>query len=210
MLVTALTKITKTKTRVEIDYDKTLVLSDKDIRSYGLEENREIPDSVYAEMMKQLRSAALRKCGSLLSDMDCSSAALRDKLLRAGFPDEIALDAVSEMENAGYVSDRRYAANYIRYHLQEHGLSRIRMELLRKGISSSLIEEIILDMEDCGVEEQEKEQILRLLEKKHYNADTASPDETRKMTAYLMRRGFSAELIRRMMHVYASGEEDDF
>ena len=68
MLITALTKQTKTKTRVEIDYDKTLVLSDKDIGLYGLKENEEIPESTYAAILKQLRSAALIKCGSLLGD----------------------------------------------------------------------------------------------------------------------------------------------
>ena len=200
MLITALTKQTKTKTRVEIDYDKTLVLSDKDIGLYGLKENEEIPESTYAAILKQLRSAALIKCGSLLGDMDCSASALKSKLIRAGFPDETAEEAVREMENAGYVDDRRYADNYIRYHLKEHGVARIRMELLRKGVASSLIEETLAALEEDGsVRDQEREQILRLMEKRHYDPQTADRDESRKMAAYLMRRGYSSEMIRSMM-----------
>ena len=63
-----------------------------------------------------------------------------------------------------------------------------------KGISREIIREQLEETEhDSG------EAIRVLLEKKHYRAGETAPEEEKKIIAYLMRRGFSWEDIRREM-----------
>ena len=70
MQITDLTPVGKTKTRVTIDYDRTLVLSNRDVLQFDLRRDREIPEETREELWKKLRRDAFRKCGSLLKDMD--------------------------------------------------------------------------------------------------------------------------------------------
>ena len=70
----------------------------------------------------------------------------------------------------------------------------MKLYLQRKGISREIIREQLEEKEhDSG------EAIRVLLEKKHYRAGETAPEEEKKIIAYLMRRGFSWEDIRREM-----------
>ena len=60
MQITDLTPVGKTKTRVTIDYDRTLVLSNRDVLQFDLRRDREIPEETREELWKKLRSDALR------------------------------------------------------------------------------------------------------------------------------------------------------
>lgn len=202
MLVTALTRISKTKTRVEIDYDKTLVLSDKDMAAYDIRENEEIPDAVWEELLAKLCREALIKSGTLLSDTDLSEEMLRRKLLRAGYPEEAAFQAAEKMKEAGYVNDRRTAENYIRYHLQDRSRLRIRMDLRERGIGQDVIDAAFAALEeetDDTPEENELEQIRRLLKKRGVDPHSADSKTLLKTMAFLVRKGYPAELVRKAL-----------
>lgn len=202
MTVTALTPVTKTRTRVVIDEDQTLVLSNKELTCYGLEEGQEIPETVWEEMKAALRSSALRKCGKLLQGMDYSRKGLHDKLVRSGYPAEIADEAVDKMVTAGYVNDRRFAENYLKYHSTDRSLTRIRQDLYQKGVAKELIGEVLLSWVAENPEEAagaEEGQIRRLMEKRGYDPDTADYEDTCRMVAYLMQKGYSMSAIREVM-----------
>ena len=44
--------------------------------------------------------------------------------------------------------------------------------------------------------------IRRLLEKKHYDRENTTPEEKKKIMAYLVRKGFGYDDIRRTMQIY--------
>ena len=100
MQITDLTPVGKTKTRVTIDYDRTLVLSNRDVLQFDFRRDREIPEETREELWKKLRRDALRKCGSLLKDMDYTEKSLAGKLAGNGFPEEIVREAVEAMKEA--------------------------------------------------------------------------------------------------------------
>ena len=76
----------------------------------------------------------------------------------------------------------------------DSGQAELKLYLQRKGISREIIREQLEETEhDSG------EAIRVLLEKKHYRAGETAPEEEKKIIAYLMRRGFSWEDIRREM-----------
>ena len=69
--------------------------------------------------------------------------------------------------------------------------------LTQKEFVIGLIEQALED-EYSGEEEQ---LINRLLEKKHYDAETMGQKEKQRLYQYLMRRGFRSETIRRQMGI---------
>ncbi len=202
MLITALQPQGKTKCRIEVDYEETFVLHRKDVFLYGLKEGEEIPEEVWTELEDQFRADALHKCGSLLMNCDYSEKGLYDKLIQSGFPRETAAGAVAEMVKAHYVDDRRLAANYVHFHLSDRSKTRIRMDLMKKGVDSELIKEAFENEEEETGEsslEAEKAQIRALLEKKHYDPDHAEWQDVQKMKAFLYRKGYSQGAIRAVM-----------
>ena len=203
MQITDLTPVGKTRTRVTIDYDQTLVLSNRDILQFNLRKDAKILDKTWEEICGKLKSDALMKCGSLLKDMDYTEKALSGKLSGSGFPEEIVRVAVEAMKEAHYVDDRRFAENYLHSHAGSRSRLRLRMDLLNKGIPSDLADEVFADWEEengSRIFEEEVSQIHELLRKRHYDPETADWQETQKTNAFLMRKGYSSEVIWAALH----------
>ena len=122
-----------------------------------------------------------------LADMSC-------RLFQDGYPDSIVQETIGFLQEYHFVDDARYAANYLQVHGKRKSQAELKLYLQRKGISREIIREQLEETEhDSG------EAIRVLLEKKHYRAGETAPEEEKKIIAYLMRRGFSWEDIRREM-----------
>ena len=89
------------------------------------------------EQQREARKKALR----LLEHMDRTEKGLTDRLLRAGFSEELAEDAVSYVKDYGYINDRRYALNYIMYRIHDKSRQKIFQELSGKGIDRQTIQD---------------------------------------------------------------------
>ena len=142
---------------------------------------------------------ALRKCGELLSRRDYSEKRLREKLAASDICAEAADLAIAEMKKANYLDDRRYADSFVRSHLKDRSLARIRHDLMEAGIADDIIAEAMESDDGNAMESGELFQIRKYLEKKGYSAEKASYDESMKLMAALYRRGFRPELIRKAM-----------
>lgn len=202
MLITSMESVSKTRTRVTFDYDRALVLSNKEITAYGLKEEREVDETLYAQILAEQKSAALVRAGNLLKGLDYTAQGLRDKLLRAGYPEEAVEDVVTRLTEAGYLNDRRYAEGYLRLHLADRSLTRIRRDLAQKGIDRELLEDVLRAYEEDnegGAAAQEITLIRRFLERKHYNPYVMTYEETARIKSSLLRKGYSLERIRQAM-----------
>ncbi len=208
MLITELTPVGKTRTRVQIDYDRTLVLSNRELLQYGIAADVELADEDYRELLQNLYRQAICKCGELLKGMDYTEKGLKDKLIQKGFPEETAASAVEAMKEAHYVDDRRYAESYLRSRAEGKSSLRIRMDLKAKGVPEELIQETFENWEEQNGDllgQKEREQIQQLLRKKGYDPQGTEQKERQKIMAFLIRKGYSAELIR---EVIRSWEQD--
>ena len=85
----------------------------------------------------------------------------------------------------GYVDDAKFAWYYVENRFVKNGVSRkrLKMELMKKGISQEIINEVLSERND-------KEEILKIIAKKR----AKYTDE--KLVAYLCRQGFSYDLAR--------------
>lgn len=210
MLVTQLTPKGKSQTIVEIDYDQTIVLPNKKLLLYDIRENAELSADVWEVLLKDLQSDALKKCGSLLKDMDYTEQGLALRLQRSGYPDSIVQEVIKWMKEAGYLDDRRYAENYLHCHMQDRSRFRMRMELREKGIPDSVLDEVYnaweMELAD-EIDAAETGQIRAIMRKRGYQPDAADLLQQQKMISFLQNKGYSSDIIRTAM-AGAQGDED--
>lgn len=197
MTITEIVDMTKSRVRVAIDGEFAFVLYKGELAAYGIEEGRELSEKAYHEIMTVLlpKRAKLRAM-NLLKGRSYTTAQLREKLNVGEYPEQIINEAIDYVASYGYLNDRQYAADFIEYNKETKSKKRIITDLLKKGIPGALIEEVWEETVGNSRQELEQEQILRWMEKKHFSAQTAAPEELRRMTAFLYRKGFSIESIR--------------
>lgn len=132
---------------------------------------------------------ATRKAMKLLEHMDRTEKGLREKLRQSGFSLP-AIDAALEyVKSYGYIDDRRYAGTYIAYRMDSKSRQKIIQELIGKGIDKETVlaaweEEAALNRPD------ERELLLRTVEKKYDPGTELDEKEMRRLYGYLVRRGF--------------------
>lgn len=142
--------------------------------------------------MSQARVAALR----LLTRRDYTAAELRTKLLDKEHPEAEVAAALDGLTRDGLVNDRRVAVSFVRVasSLKGRGRHRIERELEHRGVDKAIIREAMATLPAAD----ETASIRRFLERKKLPA-RLSPAEHRRVFGQLMRRGFSADLIARVI-----------
>lgn len=135
------------------------------------------------------RKRARKKALQLLERMDRTEKDMMDRLLRAGYSEEISRDALEYVKGFGYVNNTRYAENYIAGRIHEKSRTKILQELYQRGIDGKTAAEAW----DRNVElEQpdEREMIRSVILKKYGPGAKLSEKEMRRLYGYLARRGF--------------------
>lgn len=200
MIVTQLTVISNGRYRVCLEDEITFVLYRGELRSLGIREGEEIPEEGLRKIQEEILPARARKRAmNLLQRRDYTAAGLREKLKNGDYPEVCIEEAIAYVEAYGYVDDHRYARDFVVYHLDRKSRTRIEQDLLRKGIDKKLIGEVFAELEEEGTSQNEEHMISMLLQKKRYDAKTATREEKQRMYAFLFRRGFHAEAISRAL-----------
>ena len=203
MIVTQISEVTKSRSRVYLDGQFAFVLYKGELRQFQIRENQELSEESYQMIMTQVlpKRAKLRSM-NLLQSRDYTRKQLEDKLKQGEYPRECIEEAVAYVESYGYIDDRRYAEDYVEYHIQNKSRARIETDLLRKGIAKDVIRTVFEELGNMGVEQDESAMIHDLLVKKKYCADTATRQEQQKMYSFLCRRGFSSEAVIHALSLY--------
>lgn len=119
---------------------------------------------------------------------------LKKKLSEKLVSDAVADKVVEECVQYGYINDREWIERFIeREQRKGKGASWIKNRLWQKGIPNSLSEEIIAS---CSSEEEEKKQIVKLLQTRYRSRNLEDYKEREKTVAALIRRGYPLETIR--------------
>ena len=195
-VVTKIEELSRTRSKVYLDEEFAFVLYKGELRRYHIEVGGELANESEEEIRKEIlpKRAKLRSM-NLLKNREYTEKQLRDKLRQGGYPEAAVEEAVQYVKSFRYVDDVSYAEHYILCHLSDKSGQRIRMDLLRKGISKEIIDQ---QMERLGSKEDEAVLLSELLKKKHYSPDMAV-EEQRKIFAFLLRKGFQGEDIREAM-----------
>lgn len=200
MVVTRVEAVTKTKYKVYVDGQFAFILYKGELSRFHIAEDQELSQESYEKIRTEviLKRAKLRAM-HLLNDMWRTEAQLREKLTRNEYPADIVEAAISYVKSFGYINDYEYARSFIESRKERKSRREIYMQLVGKGVSRELIDEAF---EEGYEREDSTEAIRRLLEKKHYDRENTTPEEKKKIMAYLVRKGFGYDDIRRTMQIY--------
>ncbi len=200
MLITRVEPITKTKFRVELDQKFAFVLYKGELKKFGIQEEKELPEEQYEKIRTEviLKRAKLRAM-HLLTDMARTESGLREKLKQGMYPDDLIDAAIDYVKSFGYLDDYRYAEQFIESKKRNKSKKEIRAQLLQKGVSA---EKIDLAMENCWREEDTAATIRALIRKKRVDISQASDQEIQRLYGFLGRKGFRFEDIRQVIQNY--------
>ena len=103
---------------------------------------------------------------------------------------------IEKLVEKKYLDDAKFAAHYVENRFVKKGISqkRLRMELMKKGVVSSIIDEVLGGRND-------EEEIKKMILKKRGRYD----DE--KLTAYLCRQGFDYQLVKDLVRSYGTDSQ---
>jgi len=150
-----------------------------------------------------LRARAL----ALVSRREMSRAELRKKLepLAASLGNSPAeLDQLLDsLIQSNFQSDKRYAEALVHHRARRFGASRIAQELKEKGIAPELSSDAVRELR--ASEEARAFHVWR----RKFSTPASSAEERAKQGRFLISRGFSADVVRRVIGGNSSGEADD-
>ena len=152
---------------------------------------------------ERAREAALR----LLAVRARSRRELLDRLRRKGFPAGVAGPVVADLVDVGLVDDRAFARMWAdeRVRLRPVGPARLRSELTSKGVPPQVVDEIIRETYEAH---PEPELARRALDKKVRGAKDVDRGATRRLRAFLTRRGFSHATVDEVLRALRIGEDE--
>jgi regulatory protein len=184
--------------RVEIHLEgaRSILLSREVAMREGLREGTDLPETAIRRLEEEdlawrAREAALH----LLSYRARSRAELARRLVRKGFPDALVESCLADLAARGFIDDGAFAASFVRDRIRGRpkGPRRISQELRSLGVSS--------DLAGAAIEEAMQDADLSDLDLARKAADRwreRSGEEPararRRLYAFLMRRGFTAEV----------------
>jgi len=116
-------------------------------------------------------------------------------------PGTLAL-ALDELQAKGYISEQRVAESVLNRRAGRLGAARIRQELQDKGLARDLIEQTVGSLKDSELTRAQE------VWRRKFAAPPASPQERARQTRFLLTRGFSAEVVRRVLAAGAGDEVD--
>lgn len=200
MRVTRLEELSRSRSRVYIEQEFAFVLYKGELRSYHICEGGELEQSDYDEIINRvLPKRAKLRAMNLLKNREYTVKQLHDKLKEGCYPEHIIEQALDYVASYHYTDDLRYAEAYISDHEATRSRRRIEQDLTGKGIDRSTLEKAWRQWEQKGGVQNEEAMVRQLLDKRHYDPEKADLKEQQKMYGFLMRKGFSPEVIRRAL-----------
>ena len=208
MIVTQIVEMSKTRSKIYIDQEFAFVLYKGELRLYHICEGQEIAWEDYRTIMEEvLPKRAKLRAMNLLKSREYTVMQLRTKLEQGGYPLAVVEEALAYVESFHYIDDLRYAVSFITYNEENKSRRRIEQDLKAKGISGEVMERAWQKWEKEGGSRNELLMIQKLLEKRHYAGEQADYKEQQRTYAFLMRKGFSGEMIRKAMNGVDIGYE---
>ena len=197
MIITKLDKVGTKQLRLFFDEEKYCLLYYNEVRRLGFHEKDEVGQQEFEELNKLLLHRAKLKAMSLLKYQDRTRKELKDRLMRAEFPEFITEGAIAYVESFGYINDEEYVRRYMEYKAGTKSRIQIKMDLRKKGIGTEILERIFDEYEyeeDDVLEEQVQKRIRQ--------KGSVTKENFQKYYGYFARKGFNSVKIIDLLRKY--------
>lgn len=124
------------------------------------------------------------------SEKECRDY-LRRKIFERKLDKNYIDKIIEKLNDKRYLDDCRFAEWYVENRFSKKGVSvkRLKIELLKKGVSKDIVEQVLKDSS-----RNDREELEKMIAKKR----SRYPDDE-KLTAYLVRQGFPYDLVRELV-----------
>lgn len=145
--------------------------------------------------MKELtEKEALSKAEAYCSRVERCVAEVRAKLAQWGVDPEVSNRVVAHLQKEKYVDQQRYSAAFVRdkYRFSQWGRVKIAQALRMKGISQSMIDEALKEID----EEEYRKILSRLIAQKRKTVKAATDYERKaKLIRFAVGKGFEMDTV---------------
>lgn len=195
MIVKAVVPVDKRKCKVFLEGDFAFVLYKSEAARFHIEEGNDLPAKTY-EMIEEeiLLKRARDRALYLLQSQGRTQAEMIKKLKDDGYSQSVTERVLSFLQEYHFIDDNAYTENYIHVNKGRKSKRQITYELQQKGVDRDQIRQML---EENPVDEEET--VRALLKKKTGGRIPEDKKEIQKPAAFLGRKGFSFEVISRVL-----------
>ncbi|MFT4241413.1 MAG: recombination regulator RecX [Acidovorax sp.] len=143
-----------------------------------------------------LKGRALR----LLGQREHSRAELLRKLAQHVQEGDDLHAVLDELEARGFISETRVAESVLHQRASRLGAARIRQELHAKGLSADVVQQAVAQLQGSELER------ARAVWRRKFGEAAADPQAHARQMRFLLARGFSGEVVRRVVR---GGDDDE-
>ena len=199
MHIKEISEFNSAKMKITLDNGIAFVLYKGDLSKYKIEIG-EINDDIINEIFTEvLPKRALDRSLKIITGKDLTSGELKKKLEKDLYPEYVIEETVERLKNERLLNDERYIRLYIESKSAKKSKRDIMAALYQKDIDLDLAEKIYDELKADGILSSEEELIRKLLDKRHFDFENATFEDTQKQIKYLMGKGFSFDSIRSVL-----------
>lgn len=158
---------------------------------FGLKKGLEVTQEYLTKVLIESDyEKAVNKAMTLLGKMLKTKKQLKDYLAKKGYDDIIIDKVMSKLIEYGYIDDKNYVNMYLNTYGNKYGQRKLKYELIKKGVSKSLVDEAFIDYE------QNKDVVLKIAKKYIKNKPHFDYATQQKLAQHLAYKGFSWDDIK--------------
>ncbi len=183
-------------------------------RETALREGLRVEDDLDPARVRALRAAdevarATNAALTFLAYRARSEREVRDRMAQKGYPEETVAAVMAKLVNWGYVNDADFARYWTENRIQHkpRGRRLLEQELRQKGLAQDLVR---VTLDEAELDEDESALALaRDRLRRGSDAQLEPAVRQRRLSGFLARRGYSYDVIKRVMKQVFAEEELD-
>lgn len=198
----------RNRVNIYVDNEFALGIDEEVMLKYNLKKDMEIDDNFIENiLLAEEENKALNYTLKLLSYRQRSEKEIYDALKRKGYIEEHIENVIANCKDKNYLNDKQFARSFAndKINLNKYGPERIKHELKLKGVSRNIIDE--------AVDFDRDEQYDMAMEVASKRMNSYRNDDKRaiyrKMSGFLQRRGFSYDIISKVVREVLEAMDND-
>jgi regulatory protein len=200
MVIARIQKKNDNNVIVLLDNDQKLFLSYEVLLKNGLRKGSEISESHFDFLVKENQKYFIKqKAYTLLGKRLHSVYELRTKLRQKKYDVDLIQLTIEDLLNGHYLDDMKFAEMYSeeKLRLRLWGKTKLKSELMKKGVSSAIITAVL--EEKFPEADEELNNASQLVQKKYNqlkNRNMEHPKLVKRLYAFLISKGYSYDISR--------------
>ncbi|NLZ35781.1 Regulatory protein RecX [Clostridium sp. N3C] len=193
-------KNNKNRVNVYVDDEYAFSCDTELVYKYDLKKQRiinleELKEIIAEDNYMKAKNAALKYIERTYK----TEKEMKDKLINKGYDEATIKRVIIFLKEYNFLDDRKYAELYIKTKQKNAGKNKIKIDLLKKGVSHSVIESVTENL----TSDSEEESARVLAEKKHKTIIKRERDKRKvyeKLIRFLVSKGFTWELSKSVIN----------